>query len=126
MLKQECNLSKESAFLDIGSGLEKPNFHAAQEGVGISLGVELVNIRHFLLMKNLKNVIDRKCVMSSDSTSSDISPINVKGLNFINADIMKVQWLNPFTHIYQFDLGFEPELHNYIANLFNKRFVFIF
>ena len=41
-------------------------------------------------------------------------------MNFVNADIFLAKSLNPFSHIYQFDLGFEPPLHNYIANMFNK------
>ena len=108
-MKDQCELNSESTFIDIGSGLGKPNFHAAQEGIRLSIGVELVNIRHQLCMQNLLKVIQS----TNDS-------INTTGVNFISADITKAKTLYPFSHVYQFDLGFEPELHHYIANMFNR------
>jgi hypothetical protein len=45
-LVDECNLSTDSRFIDVGSGLGKPNFHVAQyPGVRISIGIELEKIR---------------------------------------------------------------------------------
>lgn len=108
-MKEKCNLNSESAFIDIGSGLGKPNFHAAQENIKLSIGVELVNIRHQLCMQNLLKVVQ-----------SANESINTRGVNFISADITKAKSLHPFSHVYQFDLGFEPELHHYIANMFNR------
>lgn len=47
VLVQKCELDTTSLFLDIGSGLGKPNFHAAQDpAVRLSFGVELENIRY--------------------------------------------------------------------------------
>lgn len=46
-MKQECGFTADSRFIDVGSGLGKPNFHAAQDpGVRLSIGVELERIRH--------------------------------------------------------------------------------
>lgn len=43
---ENCGLSLDSRFIDVGSGLGKPNFHAAQDpGCRISLGIELEEIR---------------------------------------------------------------------------------
>jgi hypothetical protein len=42
----KCGMSAQSRFIDVGSGLGKPNFHACQDpGVRISLGIELEEIR---------------------------------------------------------------------------------
>ena len=43
----ECNFDSNSRFIDVGSGLGKPNFHVAQDpAVRLSIGVELETIRH--------------------------------------------------------------------------------
>lgn len=45
-LTEECEMSVESCFIDVGSGLGKPNFHALHyPGVRLSIGVELETIR---------------------------------------------------------------------------------
>jgi len=108
ILKDTCGMNQTSSFIDIGAGLGKPNFHAAQLNTLLSIGVELNTIRHQLSMQNLARVVN--------SASEEV---NVSGVNFIDADITKARSLNPFTHIYQFDLGFEPPLHHYIADMFN-------
>lgn len=46
ILVDKCELTSNSRFIDVGAGLGKPNFHAAQyPGVRVSLGVELEEIR---------------------------------------------------------------------------------
>jgi hypothetical protein len=41
-LKSECDLTIDSRFIDVGSGLGKPNFHVAQDPiVKLSIGIEL-------------------------------------------------------------------------------------
>lgn len=43
---EKCELTHQSRFIDIGAGLGKPNFHAAQDpAVRLSIGVELEEIR---------------------------------------------------------------------------------
>lgn len=45
-LAEECEMGVESCFIDVGSGLGKPNFHALHyPGVRLSIGVELEEIR---------------------------------------------------------------------------------
>ena len=54
----------------------------------------------------------------------DDSPIGGKRINantfFLNKDIDEATTLNPFSHIYMFDVGFTPELHCSIALKFNQ------
>lgn len=46
VLKEKCNMTNQSRFIDVGAGLGKPNFHAAQDPqVRVSLGIELEEIR---------------------------------------------------------------------------------
>ncbi len=46
VLIEQCELDHKSRFIDVGSGLGKPNFHASQSpGVRLSIGVELETIR---------------------------------------------------------------------------------
>lgn len=57
-LVAECEFKSSSRFLDIGSGLGKPNFHVAQDpGVRLSIGVELEEIRWQLAMHNLQTAL---------------------------------------------------------------------
>ena len=47
-----------------------------------------------------------------------------KGVNgnvfFLHSDIEQAGTLNPFSHIYMFDVGFPPKLHVSIAQKFNR------
>jgi hypothetical protein len=46
ILVEKCDLNSDSRFIDVGSGLGKPNFHVAQyPGIKLSIGVELEEIR---------------------------------------------------------------------------------
>jgi hypothetical protein len=46
-LKSSCNMCIDSRFIDIGSGLGKPNFHVAQDPiVRLSIGIEVDEIRY--------------------------------------------------------------------------------
>jgi hypothetical protein len=110
VLKEQCSLSSDSAFLDIGAGLGKPNLHFALEAnVRLSIDVEFIELRHKLAMINLRECIKNKVLNSS---------INV---HFICSDISEAKSLDPFTHIYMYDVAFEPPLQKYIATIFNKR-----
>lgn len=46
IMVEKCNLTKYSRMIDVGAGLGKPSFHAAQDpAVRLSLGMELEDIR---------------------------------------------------------------------------------
>lgn len=46
IMTKKCGLNADSRFIDVGAGLGKPNFHAAQDpAVRLSIGIELEDIR---------------------------------------------------------------------------------
>lgn len=53
IMVEKCNLTQSSRMIDVGAGLGKPSFHAAQDpAVRLSLGMELEDIRW-----NVRNLI---------------------------------------------------------------------
>ena len=55
LMVASTNLGPKSRFLDVGSGLGKPNLHVAQyPGVKVSIGIELKRERWMLSLSNLK------------------------------------------------------------------------
>jgi hypothetical protein len=49
-------MTNQSRFIDVGSGLGKPNFHAVQDpGVRVSLGIELEDIRWQVIISLLQS-----------------------------------------------------------------------
>jgi hypothetical protein len=67
-LIKNCGLDSSSRFIDIGSGLGKPNFHVAQDpNVRLSIGIELEDIRWQLAMGNLQAVLEHT---SNDATKT--------------------------------------------------------
>lgn len=82
------------------------------------IGVELETIRWQLSMVNLLNVL-----VETSGSNSELGNVKSKKLhgntNFIAGDIDTACSLDPFTHIYMYDLGFPPPLQQSIANKFN-------
>lgn len=109
-MKDKCELSAASLFLDVGSGLGKPNFHVAIDpGVEVSYGVELEDLRWHLSLHNLRSVLALESAK--------------KRLNrtiFTAGDITDAKTLDPFSHIYSFDVGFPPDVMDSMANSFNR------
>ncbi|MGH7954568.1 MAG: hypothetical protein ACREBR_01735 [bacterium] len=59
LLKTHTSFDSSSWFIDIGSGLGKPNLHVAQEpGVHVSVGIEVIQHRYNLSMLKFE-----KCVV---------------------------------------------------------------
>ena len=55
-----------------------------------------------------------------EDSSTGNSTTSVSGnVAFENSDIDRARTLNPFTHVYMFDVGFPAELHLSIAIKFN-------
>ncbi|KAF0686817.1 Aste57867_21414 [Aphanomyces stellatus] len=105
---EHCDFSDQSVFLDIGSGLGKPNFHAAvTPGVAISYGVELEDQRWELSLYNLRAVL-------TSTVRSKVRPVI-----FTQGDINDAETLDPFSHVYSFDVGFPPAVMAHIAECFN-------
>ncbi|KAJ1460364.1 hypothetical protein M885DRAFT_612421 [Pelagophyceae sp. CCMP2097] len=105
ILKAKCGLDARSSFIDVGSGLGKPNFHvAADPGVEFSYGIEMEKVRWELSMHNLVQVnekIKSRCY-------------------FAHGNITAAKTFDPFTHVYMFDVGFPPPLLGQLATMFNQ------
>ena len=124
LMVEECELNNQSRFIDVGSGLGKPNFHAAQDPqCRLSVGVELEDIRWHLSMYNLKHTLTDttrgKPTGELDGDDDKDSPL-LSGVNFMVGDIDNAGSTDPFTHIYMYDLGFPPPLQKNIAKKFNN------
>jgi hypothetical protein len=105
---QVQGLGEDSAFFDVGSGLGKPNLHAAVAAkCRLSFGVELEDIRWQLSMVNLNGCINDLTGLGS-------------GVFFASANIMDFHTLEPFTHIFLFDVAFTGDVQEHIAHLFNR------
>lgn len=112
-----CKLGKGSLFIDVGSGLGKPNFHVAQyPGVAASVGIEFHPDRLRLSLLNLQKVMK---AAKNEGVVGDGDKLKTN-IFFINGDIAKAVTLNPFTHVYMFDVGFPPQLLIDIAEIFNN------
>ena len=91
ILMERCEMTKDSRFIDVGSGLGKPNFHVAQyPGVRMSIGVELELIRYQMAIHNLSNVLEE--VSSewklNDEDQRETPSLSLNGgLNFQVGDI---------------------------------------
>ncbi len=91
-----ADFSESSRFIDIGCGLGKPNLHVAQDpGVEVSFGIEVEKIRSNLGNFNLHHILK--------AAKNDAKV----GHNCIlqHGDITQASSLDPFTHVYEFDVG---------------------
>lgn len=102
----KCELSRQSRFIDIGSGLGKPSFHVAcRVECELSYGIENAFIRQHLCMMNLIAVLSEETITSM--------------IGFQLCDALELTNIEPFTHVFQFDLAFPPNLLYNIADAFN-------
>ena len=120
LMKVHTNFTAESRFIDIGSGLGKPNLHVAQDpGVKFSFGIEIKRLRWMLSLHNLRNVLQYRI---QQMESDGVNEANLLGYHcfFSNADIYDATTLDPFTHVYMYDIGFPPKLMEYLSDIFNR------
>eukprot|EP00937_MAST-01D_sp_MAST-1D-sp2_P004883 g4883.t1 len=107
--REHCDFGAGAAFLDIGAGLGKPNFHASVDGaLRVSVGVEIDRVRWYLSLVNLRRAI------------GTFLPADAPRVAFLHADITAARRLDPFTHVYMFDTGFPPAVSRTIAAAFNR------
>jgi len=107
-LCQHTGFDASSSFVDIGSGLGKPNLHVAlNPGVQLSFGIELEELRWQLSMHNLRFVLKQ------------VPEMRKSVVYFANKDATEMGHFEPFTHVYMFDVGFPPSVLVSLANAFN-------
>jgi len=105
-MKAHTNFASNSRFIDVGSGLGKPNLHVAQDpGARFSYGIEVNRIGWMLSLHNLKNILQYR-IQQSDSGIIDETDLLRFNCFFSYGDISMATTFNPFTHVYIFDIGF--------------------
>ena len=119
LMKIHTNLGPESRFIDVGSGLGKPNLHVTQDpAVEFSYGIEMEHVRWMLGMSNLKAVL-QGAVAQQKEDMEDKKRIHHQCF-FAHGDITEANYFDPFTHVYMFDIGFPPKLFKELGRMFNK------
>jgi hypothetical protein len=109
LMKEKAGFSSSSRFIDVGSGLGKPNLHVCQDpGVEFSYGVEMERSRWALGLSNLKGVISAANAQAAKIMANEIIPDNEKikaRCLFDHGNIMDAKAFDPFTHVYMFSIG---------------------
>jgi hypothetical protein len=102
VMKEYTGLDTSSRFIDVGSGIGKPNLHVAQDpGVEFSYGIEVEVDRWVLGLNCLKGVLD---AAHKQSTASADELIRHRCI-FEHGDIRDAKSFDPFTHVYMFSIG---------------------
>lgn len=118
LMRQHTQFDHQSRFIDVGSGIGKPNLHVTQDpGVAFSCGIEMELDRYRLGLKCLQSVLHEAV---NDST--DESPENKirHQCMFLHGNIMEARTFDPFTHVYMFSIGFPPKLWVHLAEAWNR------
>lgn len=117
LMKKHTNFTNQSRFIDVGSGIGKPNLHVAQDpGVSFSYGIEVEQSRWVLGMSCLQGVLkeaDNDVILTG---STDISHRCL----FECRDITEADSFDPFTHVYMFSIGFPPTLWLELSEMWNR------
>jgi len=121
LMKVHTNLGPDSRFIDVGSGLGKPNLHVTQDpAVEFSYGIEMEQVRWMLGMSNLKVVLqDAHEQETSGKDFAEDEKIRHR-CTFAHGDITEANYFDPFTHVYMFDIGFPPKLFKQLGQMFNR------
>jgi len=109
LMKQHTQFDSKSRFLDVGSGIGKPNLHVTQDpGVAFSCGIEMELDRYRLGLKCLQRVLQEASkdedANNTDTPNNDKSRIRYN-CAFIHGNIMEAYTFDPFTHVYMFSIG---------------------
>jgi hypothetical protein len=112
LMKEHTGFSSRSRFIDVGSGIGKPNLHVTQDpGVEFSYGIEVEESRWLLGMNCLQGVLE--------AAQERPDEIRHRCL-FVRGDITEAATFDPFTHVYMFSIGFPPQLWCELADRWNR------
>jgi hypothetical protein len=117
-MKEHTEFNESSRFIDVGSGVGKPNLHVAQDpGVALSYGIEVEPERWLLSMHGLDGVL-----AAMDEQGEDVlDEQEIQGrCMFVLGDIRQAKTFDPFTHVYMFSIGFPPKLWHSLAEIWNR------
>jgi hypothetical protein len=118
LMKEHTDFDSKSRFIDVGSGIGKPNLHVAQDpGVEFSYGIEVDSDRWLLGMSCLKGVLDAALSQPSGTSTGALLGHNCV---FEKGDIRGAKTFDPFTHVYMFSIGFPPSLWLDLADIWNR------
>jgi hypothetical protein len=126
LMVKTTGFSSSSRFIDVGSGIGKPNLHVAQyPGVEFSCGIELEHCRWSLGMTCLNACLDAAVVEQEkdDEKKTKTSANNslVQGNTmFLHSNILEAKTFDPFTHVYMFSIGFPPNLWIELSKKWNR------
>ena len=127
LMKQHTGFDHSSRFIDVGSGIGKPNFHVANDpGVDLSYGLEVDADRWLLSMNCLRATLElNESSASKKSIATSIdgetgSSLPEQRCIFIHGDIKTAKVFDPFTHVYMFSIGFPPTLWLNLAKIWNR------
>lgn len=98
LMKAHTEFGPSSRFIDVGSGIGKPNLHVIHDpGVEFSYGIEMERSRWMLGLASLNAVLQEAC--RADST------LGYKCM-FDHGNIKAAKTFDPFTHVYMFSIGY--------------------
>jgi hypothetical protein len=110
LMKIHTGFSSASRFIDVGSGLGKPNIHVCQDpGVEFSYGIEMEMSRWMLGMSNLQAIIKTAKCEETNRGLEIVAESETIGSNcfFDHGNIMDAASFDPFTHVYMFSIGYD-------------------
>ena len=120
LMKEHAEFSSSSRFIDVGSGIGKPNLHVAQDpGVEFSYGIEVEHDRWLLGYNCLRAILttaDEQQTEVAIPLDSRLFPVCMMD----HADIQDARSFDPFTHVYMFSIGFPPTLWIHLSAMWNR------
>ncbi|VEU36229.1 unnamed protein product [Pseudo-nitzschia multistriata] len=126
LMVKNTEFSSSSRFIDVGSGIGKPNLHVAQyPGVEFSCGVEMEHNRWSLGMTCLKACLnaavkEREKVAEAAANENSGSLLLQGNTMFLHNNILEAKTFDPFTHVYMFSIGFPPDLWIRLSEMWNE------
>jgi len=128
LMVKTTGFSSSSRFIDVGSGIGKPNLHVAQyPGVEFSCGVEMEHTRWSLGMTCLNACLDSAAIQQEkeeeENTKKKKSTNNLLlqgNTMFLHSNICEAKTFDPFTHVYMFSIGFPPNLWIELSKVWNR------